>query len=204
MLDDILEIENIIPVDHQKYICDTMTGFNFPWVLNKNIVSGDDCFINQKNNPPGFNHFFYEHNKATSSFFEMVYPIVLSLTSRYPTLPFNRLLRMRGNLTLANQSTDLDKFMPHIDSFFPHVVAIYYVNDSDGDTIIFDQSNDNYDSGEKDIDTIKNGTFTVKRRITPKQGKLLVFSGNRYHTASFCKNTDYRCLINMNLGKILL
>ena len=203
MLDDILEIEDIIPVDHQKHIHDTMTSFNFPWAFNKNVVSDDKCFVNQKNNPPGFNHFFYENNTSTSSFFELVYPILLNLSSRN-LVPFNRIIRMRGNLTLSNQSIGIDKFMPHIDSFFPHIVAIYYVNDSDGDTILFDQTNDDYDSGEKDINTIKHGEFTIKRRVTPKQGKLLVFPGNRYHTASFCKDSNYRCVINMNLGKILL
>ncbi len=203
-MNDIIEIENIIPVDHQRYIADVMTGFSFPWVLNKNIVSGDDCFIDQKNNPPGFNHFLYEHNKSTSSFFDMVYPIVLSLTSHVKNLPINRLIRMRANLTLANQSKEMDQFMPHIDSFFPHYVAIYYVNDSDGDTIIFNETNDDYDSGEKDINKIKTGPFTIKQRITPKQGKVVLFPGKYYHTASFCKDTEYRCLININLGSILL
>jgi hypothetical protein len=201
---DIIEIDNIIPVDQQKYIADIMTGFSFPWVLNKNIVSGDDCFLNQKNNPPGFNHFFYEHNKSTSNFFDMVYPIVLSLTSQVKNLPINRLLRMRANLTLSGQSTELDQFMPHIDSFFPHYVAIYYVNNSDGDTIIFNETNDDFDSGEKDINKIKLGPFSVKRRITPKQGKLLLFPGHYYHTASFCKESEFRCLININLGSIIL
>lgn len=203
-MNEIIEIENIIPLDHQNYIKDVMTGFSFPWVLNKNIVSGDDCFINQKNNPPGFNHFFYEHNKSTSTFFDMVYPIILSLTSQVKNYPINRLIRMRGNLTLANQSKDMEQFMPHIDSFFPHYVAIYYVNDSDGDTIIFNETNDDYDSGEKDINKIKTGPFTINRRVTPKQGKILLFPGNHYHTASFCKDTDFRCLININLGGIFL
>lgn len=203
-MSEIIEIENVIPLDHQNYIKDVMTGFSFPWVLNKNIVSGDDCFLNQKNNPPGFNHFFYEHNKSTSQFFDMVYPIVLSLTSHVKNLPINRLIRMRGNLTLANQSRDMEQFMPHIDSFFPHYVAIYYVNDSDGDTIIFNETNDDYDPGEKDIQKIKTGPFSIKQRVTPKQGKVLLFPGNHYHTASFCKDTDFRCLININLGSILL
>lgn len=201
---DIIEIDNLLPLSHQEYIRDTMLGFNFPWVLNKNIVSGDDCFLNQKNNPPGFNHFFYEHNKSISNFFEMVYPIILNLNSHIKNKETNRLIRMRANLTLSNQSVDMDKFMPHIDSFFPHYVAIYYVNDSDGDTIIFNESNEDYDSGEKDINLIKHGTFTVQKRIKPKQGKILVFPGKFYHTASFCKNSEYRCLININLGPIFI
>jgi len=201
MNDDLIIIKDLLPSQQQKHLLDIMTGFNFPWVLNKNIVSGDDWFINQKNNPPGFNHFFYEKNAPTSQFFEMVYPIVLTLMSRND-IPFNSLIRMRGNLTLANGAQDADKFMPHIDSFYHHWVAIYYVNDSDGDTIIFNETNDDYNSGTKDIDQIRYGTFTIKHRIKPEQGKLIAFPGKYYHTASFCKENDFRCLININLGSL--
>jgi len=203
-MNDIIEIENVIPLDYQKHLLDLTTGFNFPWVLNKNIVSGDDCFADQKNNPAGFNHFFYENNKPTSNFFDIIYPMVMSITSQVKDLPINRLIRARANLTLANHAPEADQFMPHIDSFFPHYVAIYYVNDSDGDTIIFNETNDTYDSGDTDINKIKTGPFTIKRRVTPKQGKVLLFPGNYYHTASFCKSSKYRCLINMNLGSFLL
>jgi hypothetical protein len=200
-MNDIIEIDNIIPVDYQNYLLDTLTGWDFPWVLNKNIVSGDDCFLNQKNNPPGFNHFFYEKNAPTSNYFQLVYPLVLSITSQ-ANIPFNRLYRMRANLTVANQKTDSDMLMPHIDSFHKHWVAIYYVNDSDGDTIIFNETNETYDSGESDIKRIKDNKFTIKHRVTPKKGKLIAFPGYYYHTASFCKESDYRCLLNINLGNV--
>ena len=199
-MSDIIEIDNIIPVDYQNHLLETFTGWDFPWILNKNVVSGDDCFLNQKNNPPGFNHFFYEKNAPTSNYFQLVYPLVLSITSQ-ANVPFNRLFRMRANLSLANGEGQM---MPHIDSFHPHWVAIYYVNDSDGDTIIFNETNDDFDSGQADINRIKENKFTIKHRVTPKKGKLLAFPGKYYHTASFCKNTDYRCLLNINLGNIIL
>ena len=132
---DIIEIDNIIPIDYQNHLLETMTGWDFPWVLNKNVVSGDDCFLNQKNNPPGFNHFFYEKNTPVSNYFQLIYPLVLSITSQ-SSIPSNRLFRMRANLSLANGQGAM---MPHIDSFHQHWVAIYYVNDSDGDTIIFNE-----------------------------------------------------------------
>lgn len=200
-MNDIIEIDNIIPIDYQNHLLDTFTGWDFPWVLNKNVVSNDACFLGQKNNPPGFNHFFYEKNAPVSNFFQLVYPLVLSITSQ-ANVPFNRLYRMRANLSLANPN--LDMLMPHIDSFFPHWNAIYYVNDSDGDTVIFNETNDEYDSGQADIDKIKANNFTVKHRITPKKGKLVAFPGKYYHTASACKDADFRCLININLGNVFI
>lgn len=199
-MNDIIEIDNIIPVDYQNHIESTLTGWEFPWVLNKNIVSGDACFKDLKNNPPGFNHFFYEKNAPVSNFFQLVYPLVLSITSQ-GNVPFNRLYRMRANLTLANGTGAL---MPHIDSFHPHWNAIYYVNNSDGDTIIYNETNDDYDPGKADIDRIKANNFTIKHRVTPKKGKLIAFPGKYYHTASYCEESPFRCLININLGNIML
>ncbi len=201
-MNDIVEIENFIPVDYQRHIETVMTGMEFPWVFNKNMVSGDDVFLNNDNNHAGFNHFFYEHQKTQSNFFQLFYPIFLSITSKV-NIPFNMLIRMRANMTLANPESKLDWHMPHIDSFMPHYNAIYYVNDSDGDTVIFNETNDEYDSGQQDITNIKNNEFTVKQRITPQRGKLLVFPGKYYHSSSPVRNHKYRCVINMNLGKVL-
>lgn len=202
MTTDIIEIDNIIPVDYQNHLLETFTGWDFPWVFNPNMVSGDDCFKGQKNNPAGFNHFFYEHSKPVSNYFQLVYPLVLSITSQ-AGIPFNRLFRMRANLMLPNRQ-DNDILMPHIDSFHPHWNAIYYVNDSDGDTVIFNETNDTYDPGQADIDKIKSDNFTIKHRITPKKGKLVAFPGKYYHTASFCKESKFRCLININLGNMFV
>lgn len=202
-MDDIFEIENIISKDYQDHLLSLMTSFDFPWLFNPSMVSGDECFSGQENNLAGFNHFFYEKNEARSSFFQTVYPLVLNLTSQ-TDVPFNRLIRMRANLSLSNKYSPLEHHMPHIDSFFPHWNAIYYVNDSDGDTFIFNETNDTYDAGQDDIIRIKENKFTVKKRITPKKGKILIFPGKYYHTSSFARESKFRCVINMNLEKIFL
>jgi hypothetical protein len=200
---DIIEIKNIIPVDYQDHLLTLMTGMEFPWVFNKNMVSGDDCFTAQENNHAGFNHFFYENSEVKSALFQIVYPLVLSITSQNNP-GFNRLTRMRANLTLANPSSKLENHMPHIDSFFPHWNAIYYVNDSDGDTVIFNEINATFDPGLDDVIRIKQNKFTVAKRITPEKGKVVIFPGKYYHSSSFAKETKYRCVINMNLDKIVI
>jgi len=40
--------------------------------------------------------------------------------------------------------------------------------------------------------------WTVKERITPKRGRLVIFDGSQYHASSYTTG-DYRCVINMNL-----
>tara|TARA_B100001142_G_C14023996_1_gene535466 strand:+ start:27 stop:365 length:339 start_codon:yes stop_codon:yes gene_type:complete len=111
---------------------------------------------------------------------------------------------MRANLTLPNKTSTLDHHMPHIDSFFEHWNAIYYVNDSDGDTVIFNETNDDYDAGKDDIMRIQSNDFTIKQRIEPKQGRVVIFPGKYYHSSSFCKDSPYRAVINMNLDRVQL
>jgi len=202
MNDNIYEIENIIPIDYQNHIEKIMLGSNFPWYYNPSLVSPDQEFSQRADNHQGFNHLFLEAGKI-SPHFESLYPLVLSITSQ-PCIVSNNLVRMRANLTLNSAGSSLEHHLPHIDSFFPHYVAIYYVNDSDGDTIIFNETNDSYDSGDADINKIKTGPFTIKRRVTPKKGKVLIFEGKYYHTSSWPTVNKCRSVININLENIAL
>lgn len=202
IMSDIIEIENFIPVDYQNHILQVMTGMEFPWVFNQHMVSGDAWSLNDPQNHAGFNHFFYEQGKFNSQWFNLFYPLVLSITSN-ANVNFDRLIRMRANLTLSNSAVIEDYHMPHIDSFFPHWNAIYYVNDSDGDTVIFNETNETYSSGDDDIIRIQQGNFTIKKRVTPKKGKILIFPGKYYHSSSIARTSKFRCVININLDKAL-
>ena len=65
---------------------------------------------------------------------------------------------------------------PHIDldQGIEHIVALYYVCDSDGDTIIY---NEREDQG------LESKSYTIKEKVTPKQGRMVIFDGTLYHTA---------------------
>lgn len=64
---------------------------------------------------------------------------------------------------------------------------LYYVNDSDGDTFIFNEK-------------IKNGVIpsvlTLNKRITPKKNRLVVFDSSRYHASSNPRFSRERIVIN--------
>ena len=61
------------------------------------------------------------------------------------------------------------------------ITALYYVNDSDGDTYFFD------DSGK------------VTKRVTPKKGTLVMWEGKIFHAKSSPIKTTSRVVININL-----
>jgi hypothetical protein len=77
----------------------------------------------------------------------------------------------------------------------PHTVCLYYVNDSDGDTFIFDKTSDDI-KGRRDI--FERTKFNVLKRVTPKKGRVVLFNGNRYHSSSG-PTKDVRCIINFDI-----
>ena len=78
---------------------------------------------------------------------------------------------------------------PHIDlENWRHFVVLYYVCDSDGDTIIYNERQKNAE-----------GKYTIRKRVTPKQGRCVIFDGGLYHTACQPINSGIRCIVNYDL-----
>ena len=73
---------------------------------------------------------------------------------------------------------------PHLDLKEKHSALLYYVNDSDGDTIIYE-------------DVKKN---KIKKTVKPKQGRMVIFDGSYWHTGSQPRN-NIRCIINTDITK---
>lgn len=74
---------------------------------------------------------------------------------------------------------DKKKFL-HVDDCQQHWVAIYYINDVDGDTILY-----------------KDDEKTELCRISPKKGRIVLFDGTIPHTGSY-PTLDSRAIINFN------
>jgi len=108
---------------------------------------------------------------------------------------FNNLLTARIQLQLPI-ITELNKKygVPHVDGVrpFPFKVAVYYVNEVDGPTVLFKQTTNTSTPEE-----IKAGNVDVACEIEPKKGRLIIFDGNIYHAVGKPK-TDLRCIINYN------
>jgi hypothetical protein len=90
----------------------------------------------------------------------------------------------------------------HINQETPHLVLLYYVNDSDGDTIIYDKTIEDTDY-DFDMYPDERHEFKIVKKITPKRGRILLFDGRTYH-ASSSPTTGIRCIITLDLfGKFM-
>jgi hypothetical protein len=81
---------------------------------------------------------------------------------------------------------------PHIDYPYDNITTIFYLNDSDGDTVLFDEYG-------KDVNTIySQSTLKEVHRVTPKANRLLIYEGNRLHTGNSPTKNKRHVLLNSN------
>jgi hypothetical protein len=132
-----------------------------------------------------FTHMILEDKQPMSQLFPVILPIITAIP-----YTIKQMIRIKMNLCVfAKTDNENAHGMPHVDltkTTEPLISAIYCVNDSTGDTLIFDQR-----FGEK-------APLTVKSRVTPKKGRLIVFDGSLLHAGNTPRTNAPRININFN------
>jgi len=132
-----------------------------------------------------FAHTIYELDKPVSQMFHTILPVITAIP-----YTIKQMIRIKINLCVYAQMDNPNAHgMPHVDFTEikePLISAIYYINDSTGDTLIFNQR-----FGQ-------NAPLTVKTRVTPKKGRLLVFDGALLHAGNTPRTNAPRLNINFN------
>jgi hypothetical protein len=114
----------------------------------------------------------------------MLFSIEEALQSRIKTL--NR-IKINHTSPLPNFTSN-NYNTPHSDDGNPIWTSLlYYVNDSDGDTFLF---NEEYSH------TASVTNLTLNKRITPQMGKAVVFPSRQFHAGSNPIVTPSRFIIN--------
>jgi hypothetical protein len=114
----------------------------------------------------GFSHLLFPASDPTAPWLAHPKAILESFLNRHRLMP-TKLIRVKANL-LARASNP-KPFSPHVDMPGPHWVMIYYVNDSDGDTLILDKT---YPDREN---------TSIVHAVNPKRGRAILFDGRHYH-----------------------
>lgn len=145
---------------------------------------------------PAFGHVFVntEWNKYDDDFLELVRPIIEVASDRVG-YKYHSIQKARSFLQvpLHENFTETKVDALHTDQPYTHLVVLYYVMDSDGDTILVNHTRE----GEARFD-LEAENFDELVRVTPKKNRCVVFDGDVYHTAEQPKN-GLRCIINFNL-----
>jgi len=106
----------------------------------------------------------------------------------------------QGRVFMTTSGTPNKQDVFHIDFPDYHIAVLYYVHDSDGDTLLSTK----VDGGHQTLNNIPYSKFyehdslDIYKRITPKKGRVVIFNGLRYHCATR-PSKGYRTVINYNV-----
>ena len=173
-------IDDFLTPTYHRQMLKQLLSAECPWYYHQNITQNskivDDTLYDF-----GFASSITRDGVKWSNVFFI--PFVYQIQDQLPPTAIGR---VRLDMTLCNPNQIVHH--PHVDIPEPHYASIYYVNDSDGDTIIYNET------------TPHNG-FTEQLRVQPKANRLLIFDGKYYHTGSSPSHHKNRIIINTNLYK---
>ena len=186
--------ENFLNDTDYQELFKTINDMNFPWYWHEiaTYSKGNVDALSEKFNSiegfmdyPQMAHVLYDNKKPNSLYYDIVDELLLSKF----LIEGDSLLRIKLNLNFPISNITFGK--PHIDTIDPiaNKTSIYYLNDSDGDTIFFNESPDDFTE------------LTIKQKFTPKANTLITFDTNTIHCGCPPVNTLKRIVMNIVHGR---
>lgn len=143
----------------------------FPWYYNEAAVfestetaayiEANTRFKDDAFECPVFVHSFFRYDDGNvyknSKFSDMPLELIEKFFQR-ANLPVAELMRIKANLHMPVNNDKKFNF-PHVDCDDKHFVILYYINDSDGNTFLFDKND------------------KIIKEVTPKKGRFFMFDG---------------------------
>ena len=193
MKDKILVFDDIIDLEYQERIRNiligekTFEGYFFPWYFTKDVTRQMD--EDSQKRSAFFHGYVISNDDNTigtidSVFHDLFVSLIENACNKIDKKNVS-IIKGRSFLQLPINFKGEREDTPHVDIVGDHFVILYYVCDSDGDTIIYNEQ-------------VKSDRYTVQKRITPKQGRVVLFDGSYYHTAEQPLN-NIRCVVNYDL-----
>ena len=193
--------DNFLPNEYFEELQSKIFGFSQPWYYLNNITFPDkkgDCLGEY-----GFNYWIVSKggllgDDPTS---KMVYNLLMKMRK---VSPYKNIYRSRLDLTLyTGESKRGDIHVDQSNPFFPHYATIFYVNDSDGNTVIYNERYDGEDGDYSSKVIQEKGLeekLTIQQEIEPKANRMVAFDGLYIHTGSVPAKHNTRVILNSNFS----
>lgn len=137
----------------------------------------------------------------SSNLRDILFSLLNEVNTKIPEIKLDNLLRLKINKLTPQKNKIEDQYGIHIDRWDNHYSIIYYINDSDGDTIFYSNTLGDQFPNWTDIVSDKNLTyFNEIKRVKPKKGRAVVFKGDIFHNATYPLNGD-RYVANFNIAE---
>jgi len=170
-------IDDIISEKYSRYIFESIADIK--WTFLPDVTYGE-----AKNgiNKPGFIFNYYVENQTNQQEYNTIKPLLLESFDQFNlNCSLDSVYRCRARLTIDRPEMSKEYLVdaPHVDYTFPHLVLLYYVNNTDGDTLF-------YHNGE------------IINKVSPKRGRCILFDGSIVHAAT-TPTLSPRVVINTNI-----
>ena len=186
---NVTTVDDFVNLNYQNKLENIILNSDkFPWyygsaTCDQNVKPGT-CITDKTKECAQFTHTFYHDGKITSEYYPLVNEFLPVMEERFTRNFKDSIIRIKANLILNNDSYPSGFYnTPHIDEYNGVETALYYINDSDGDTVVFNE-NDN------------NKPLTEFVRVAPQKGKLALFNSSYFHASTPPKTAKHRAVIN--------
>lgn len=194
-MDDVIVIDDAVSLEVQESLEKICLSDGFGWIFNP-FTTYSEYHISQHGVPNGFDknavdtplftHLLWSEFGRNSHYFNNFVPVIHAIPYE-----IEHLSRFKVNLTLPHKNVTAETHsFPHVDYRIIDcdlVTAIYYINDSDGDTVIFNEVDGH------------QGPLSVKQKISPRRGRLVVFDGRLLHAGNNPSTDRPRLVGNINI-----
>ena len=160
-----------------------VTSTKIPWYYFNHTLGSDpkgmcevDQDVYQLKDMPRLTHYFYPNSTTAKEDRDYVMP--LTTWVRQQLLPGYIVKRVMGNVTTQLPGSENYLNLPHVDSNKDMVTLLYYVNNSDGKTVFFQEKK-------------------IQHEVEPRRGRGVLFPSNTVHAGQVpCINKN-RYVINI-------
>lgn len=173
-------IDNVISEKYSRFIFDEIVKVSWTFVPNLSYATSNNT------DNVGFSYnFFLNKNYSVNGTeirnpeYNYVIPMLLNAFDHLGiNCDLNSVFRSRARLTTQRDQQRIEDM--HVDYSFSHLVLLYYVNTTDGDTVLYNKNNE------------------IIERISPRRGRCVLFDGSINH-ASSTSTLSPRIVINNNI-----
>jgi hypothetical protein len=174
-MENIKIVDNCVSELLQDFVGKQISAPNLSWGFINDVTNRN----NAQTNNYGFTNAPFENGQVQNTAYWFLYPLLLEVCGK-EDIKVKELLRIRIGLYINKGRAQVND--AHIDREMPHMAALYYPDDFDGDTIFY---------------TDKTATIELMR-VKPKKGRMVIFNGLTYHASSEPTNSYHRITVNYN------
>jgi hypothetical protein len=185
-------LDNVTSTANVKYLESLM--LDQPWYYIKNTAYNQFDTLEQKPYEASWVSMMYNNNEIMNPLMNLAHSVLIKALHD-ANISINKLIRIRAGLTTRTPFSVTHT--PHVDWDSSHMSAIYYLNDSDGETIFYKEIWDT-NLTVKSYDWVKERNFNILEKITPKADRIVIFDGIRFHSSTAPQKNNYRLTINFN------